>query len=332
MIFSVKWFSLAILLFGLACSRHAKETDESKTTTPVVEVKVDSLVLGNVDDGILVTGHTDVLIKETISSPMAGRLVALNVSEGDVVHAGETVATVRTRESESVIEGAQALLRQAKTVNEKQDAKHAVELAITTQNQINLKTKLNGVVSGRWVQEGNLINENESLLTVLDLSTLDFQAEIPLTETPKIRVHMSATISLQALPGLKYLAEIMALSPQANTSSQTFSARLKIKSESKGAKTSGLKADMTGEAFIILGNRKGVLLAPKKAMLRNDDNKTVSLVIAGPDSIAHVLLVQVGASQGDRQEVSGEGIAKGVKIIVEGQYGLTDSTRIRITQ
>ncbi|MDB5047184.1 MAG: hypothetical protein JWO30_255, partial [Fibrobacteres bacterium] len=53
-----------------------------------------------------------------------------------------------------------------------------------------------------------------------------------------------------------------------------------------------------------------------------------TLAIVGEDSVAHILKVKPGAEQGDRVEVSGDGLHPGLKVVVQGQYGLADSTRV----
>ena len=177
-----KLVSVACLFLAAACSKHAKEGDEGGSAAPsVVDVKLDSLVPGTVEDVILATGRTDVLKRETVASPVAGKVLGLKVMEGQAVKAGEVVAVIRTRESESALEGAQTMVREARTATEKQEAQRTLDLAQSTQSTVSLRSKSGGTVAARLVQEGEQVTENESLLTLLDLSTLDFQAEAPLS-------------------------------------------------------------------------------------------------------------------------------------------------------
>lgn len=331
---SIGLISFACLLLAIGCGKHAKDEEggsgETKTSV-IVDVKLDSLISGTVEDIILATGKTDVLKKETVASPVAGKLLGMRVTEGQTVAAGQVVAVVRTKESESALEGAQAMLQAAHTDAEKQEAKRTLDLAQATQSTISLRTKQGGTVSSRLVQEGEQVAENESLLTILDLSTLDFQAEVPLSSIGRIRVGQAAKLSLQALPGTDFDARVVAILPQVQSLSQTLSIRLQFTDPSAGGMRKVLKADMAGDARIILTTRPGTLLAPKSALLRSDEAGTYTLVTVGDDSIVHILPVKTGTTQTERQEVSGEGLKPGLKVVVQGQYGLADSTRVRPT-
>jgi RND family efflux transporter MFP subunit len=325
--------SILALLAGLsivACGKHAKDEGEGggDAKAPVVEVKLDSLISGAVEDVILATGRTDVLKRETVASPVAGKLLGLKVTEGQSVKAGQVVAVVRTKESESALEGAQAMSREARTAGEKQEAQRTLDLAEATQSTLSLRAKQGGTVASRLVQEGEQIAENESLLTILDLSTLDFQAEVPLSGIGRIKVGQAAKVNLQALPGTEFPARVDAVLPQVQTASQTLSIRLRFTERAADGMRNLLKADMAGDVRIVLSSRPNSLLAPKAALLRDDENGAYSVLKVGADSIAHIVAVKLGAPQGDRQEISGDGLQPGVKVVVQGQHGLADSTKV----
>lgn len=326
-----KLVSLVALLLVAACTKDAKdgEASGSPASPTLVEVKLDSLVSAKVEDAIPATGRTDVLKRETVASPVVGKLITMKVAEGEAVKAGQVVASVRTKESQSALEGAEVNLREARTPVEKLEAQRVFDLAQATQSLIPLRTKSGGTVATRLVQEGEQVTENESLVTILDLSTLDFRAEVPLSSIGNLRVGEAATVTLQALPDLEFPAQVEVILPQVQSQSQTLSIRLRFNDGSGESARNRLKADMAGDARIFIASRPNALLAPKTALLRNDETGTYSLVAVGNDSLAHVLPVKTGAIKGDRQEVSGEGLRPGLKIIVQGQYGLADSTRIR---
>ncbi len=324
-----KSISLLCLLIPLGCSRHAKEAEEAAAAAPIVEVKLDSLVSGPAEDALFATGRTDVLGKENVASPIAGKLLALKASEGASVKPGQVVALVRTKESESAVEGAQALLNGAGSDAERREAKRALDLALATQSTLSLRAKQGGVVASRLAQEGEQIVENQSLMLILDLSTLDFQAEVPLSGIERIRVGQSATVSLQALPGSVFSAQVQAILPQIQTASQTLSIRLRFTGRPGDGMRGVLKADMAGEARVILSTRPNSLLAPKTALLRSDEDGSYSLVTVGPDSLAHIVKVKPGSPQGERVEILGDGLRPGLRVVTQGQHGLADSTKVK---
>lgn len=316
------------LFFG--CKKPADE-ESAQAPLIVVEVKMDSLKMGNAEDVVVASGITDVLKKETVASPTAGRLLSLKVSEGMSIAPGNVVAVLRTKESESIIEGARTLLAAAQSDAEKQEAQRAVELAEKTGSTLSLRTKQGGVVASRLVHEGEQVAENTNLITLVDLSTLIFLAEIPMTELGRIKVGQSATIHFSSLPEAQFLAQVDAILPQAQAASQTLSLRLKfIKSPSDHLRKL-LKTDMVGDVRIVLSTRKNVLLAPKAAIQRDDETGHYSLMKVSGDSIARRIEVIPGATQVETPqiEIRAEGLATGDKVIVQGQHGLADSTKVK---
>lgn len=326
----MRWALCICALACAACGRQAKDDEEAggPGKPAVVDVKLDSLIAGQVEDALTATGRTDVLRKETVASPVAGKVLSIKVTEGASVKPGQVVATVRTKESESALEGAEGLLREAQGDAARREAQHAVDLAKATQTALALRAKLAGVVANRLVQEGEQVTENESLLTVLDLSSLDFQAEVPLSGIGRVKVGQPAMVTLQALPGEGLAARVAAILPQVQSTSQTLSIRLQFTREADLSRHL-LKSDMAGDARIVFARRENALLAPKQAVLRSDEEGTYSIVTVGLDSVAHVVKVKPGAAQGERQEISGEGLVPGMKVVVQGQYGLADSTKVR---
>jgi multidrug efflux pump subunit AcrA (membrane-fusion protein) len=92
-----------------------------------------------------------------------------------------------------------------------------------------------------------------------------------------------------------------------------------------------MKTDMFGSARIVTGVRRGVLLVPPSAVLRDDETNTASVVVIFPGSIARTLDVTVGAAGKDLVEVAGQGLSEGQLVITEGNYGLPDSTQVRVS-
>ena len=192
------------------------------------------------------------------------------------------------------------------------------------------------------VQEGEQVAESESLLTLFDLSTLGFRAEVPIAGIGRIRVGQEAYITLQGLPGTAFPARVVAILPQVQNTSQSLAVRLRFtdaREESRsgdgGALSPGesrklLKSDMAGEARIIFSKRPSALLAPKTALLRDDESGEYTMAMVGPDSVARIVSVKPGETRNDRVEVSGEGLRPGLKVVVQGQYGLSDSTRVNV--
>ncbi|HTR98236.1 MAG TPA: efflux RND transporter periplasmic adaptor subunit [Bacteroidota bacterium] len=310
------------------CTRHQAEEDEGEgaPVIPVVAVKTAPVTRGNIDIVVTATGTTDAVRKEKVVAPISGVLIALKVLEGTPVRKGDVVAVIQPKETRAAITGAESLLRDATTDRERAEARRAMELARRGANNLEVRATTDAVVASRSVTEGELVAEGADLVTLVDLGTLDFIADVPLQDVDRVHRGQRAAIAFQSLPGRRFNATVDAVNPRTDAQSQTVRVRLAF--AGLGSARALLRTDMGGVASIVTGVHPGVLIVPKAAVLRNDETDACTVVIATPDSLSRVVPVVVGARTDSTAEVSGNGLAPGVRVIVEGNYALADSTRI----
>jgi RND family efflux transporter MFP subunit len=219
----------------------------------------------------------------------------------------------------------------AVTSEQKAEAERILRLARSTQNSVNVLAKFDGIVSTRSVSEGELIAENTELLIIVDLSTIDFLADVPLQDVSSIQRGQRAFIRFQSFPDKQFQAKVDAISPQADLQSQTVKARLQF-SAFNNSLQSLLRTDMIGTAQIITSVRHLSLFVPKAALLRNDEDNSFSIVIMTSESLAKVIPVAVGTITDSSAEVRAENLHSGMSVVIEGNYALPDSTRLTIVK
>ncbi len=310
-----------------ACSHRSSGDEESEQAPPPrVPVKLAPVRQGDVALTVSATGHTDALRKEKILSPVAGRVVSLRALEGTAFRTGDLMAVIRTKESQAAITGAEALLRAAANPQQQTEARRALALAESSQGAVELHAKFNGVVAGRAVAEGELVAENAELFTLVDLTTLVFLADVPLAALRAVHAGQHALVGFTGLPSVALPAIVEAISPGSDPQSQTVRVRLRFPDGAGMARTV-VKTDMTGSAAIVTGMHRGALLVPRRALLRNDENDTYTVVCVGPDSLARAVPVTVGTLTDSTAEITG-GLQEGTAVVTEGNYALADSSRV----
>lgn len=321
-------FFLVTLLFVSACGNGASGDEETETAaTPVVEVKIDSVRSGSIPEVIAATGMTKVLRQESISSPIDGKVTSLHVLEGDAVKQGQVIAVVVTKEALAAITGAELLRSRAQTSEETKRAEAALALAQRNNTALEIHVPFNGIIVARALNENEFVNAGGALATIIDLRSLYFFAKLPARELSRIKLGQEATVSFQSWPGKFYHCKVENIQPQIDPVAQMAEVRLRFLTPA-----AELRSEMFGSAAIIIGNHPKALLVPDKAVLRDDETGVYTIVEAAGDSLGVIREVEVGLETPDTVEISGEGLRSGMHIIVEGHYGLPDSTRIRITQ
>jgi len=326
----VRFLCFLVLCGALpGCTQHHGGDDEGEgpSANAVVAVKTVSVARGDLETVVTATGNTDALRKEKIVAPIAGTLLSLKVLEGTPVRPGDVVAVIQPKETRAAITGAEVLLRAARTDAERAEAARAMQLARAAQNNCVVRSAAGGIVATRSATEGELVAENADLMTLVDLSTLIFVADVPVRDVAQVRPGEKAAVSFQALPGELFGAKVDAVNPRSDPQSQAVRVRIGFTGP-EGQRKRLLMSDMGGVARIVTGKRPGVLIVPKSALLRNDETDTYTIVVATADSLARVLPVEVGARTDSTVEVAGRGLLPGMRVVVEGNYALADSTRI----
>jgi multidrug efflux pump subunit AcrA (membrane-fusion protein) len=311
---------------GLACRPLAEEEEESVQN---VTVTVQTAAVMEGDAIIIVTayGRTDALRKENVYAPLAGKITTLKAFEGTEVEKGDILAVIETKESQAAILGAETMLQSATTPEDRAQAERALELAKGSRHAVSVPASFHGLVASRSVSEGELVPEGAPLVSIVDLSTVNFLADVLLRDIPSVSPGQSVTINFEALGDQEFPAVVDAISPQTDAGSQTVQVRLRF-ARMPDRLRSLLRTEMLGTARIRTGIRSHALFIPKEALLRNDENNTHSVVIITSDSLALHVPVSVGVEVDSLVEVQSPTLQAGMAVITVGAYSLADSTRV----
>ncbi len=313
---------LAAMLLLPAC-RRAEDAD----TTPTVTVDVRTAVVraGSVEETVGATGTTITLREYQLRSPITGVIVSFGLYNGDRVKRGEVIALVRTRESEASIQGAEEILRSSTSEKQREEAERALELARRSATTVAIRAPFDGILSNRVKNEMEVVGEGDQIATLVDPSSVVFSADVPSGSLRSIRVGQSAGVKLSSFPGAPLRGRVKRIEPQVNPGDQT--AKVQIELIDKPA---SLERSLFGEAAITVGEHRDVLLVPTAALLHDDENNRWEVMVVSPDSVARTVPVVVGVRKDSVAEVSSPALTARSLVIVEGQYGLPDSTKVRM--
>lgn len=318
---------LATTLLG--CGRDADGKGDSPAVASGVTVQTGAISRGSVNVTVTATGKTDAVRRERILSPIAGKVIALRALEDDVVKKGQVLCVLRPKEAQAALDGAKALLRNARTQEQKTEAQRMLALADSAQNTMDVHASVDGVVVSRGVTEGQFVAEQTEMFTLVDLSTVVFMASVPLDHIDAVHIGQRARIAFPLLSNTSLPAIVDAINPQVDIQNQTASVRLRFDQLSP-AQRRLLKINMMGTASIITGTRRDVLLAPRSALLRNDETDTYAIVTITADSLSQSLPVTVGVMTDSVAEVRGRYLHEGMPVITAGNYALPDSTKVSV--
>jgi len=90
-----------------------------------------------------------------------------------------------------------------------------------------------------------------------------------------------------------------------------------------------IQTGLFGTAEIIVGERFAVPIVPMAAVLRDDISGISRVALVTSAGKAHWVTVTTGATQGGGVEIKTPALAPGQRVIVSGQVGLPEGSKVR---
>lgn len=294
---------------------------------------------------IFATYHATTTIASDADAPVLarvpGEVVELLVEEGERVTEGQVLARLDGERLRLEMLATEANLEQARRALERNrnlarrglvseamfdglkydvDALRAgYELAKLNYGYSAIRAPIDGVVSSRYIKEGQTIAANDVTFRVTDTSELIAYLQIPQAELVKFSAGHSANLQVDAMPGTDFYATIARISPTIDVRNGTFRATVVIDNE-RGYLAPG----MFGRFTIAYEKHEDALLVPAAAVVTEDEEVTVYVVVDGQ---VKRRIIETGIRSGNQVEVL-SGLADNEEIVVVGHSGLRDGAKV----
>ena len=181
-----------------------------------------------------------------------------------------------------------------------------------------LRSPIAGTVTTRRVSIGHMVDLEEVLFEIVDVSTMRAELEIPETELGLVRVGHEVTLVIDGLATAERTGTIDYVAPMIDRATRTVKARVAL------ANPDGvLRANMLAHARIALGAARPSVTIPRDAVQRVGAVAVVFVQLgAGEYETRRVTL---GVADGDRIEVVA-GIKPGEAVVTQGSFLLKTET------
>jgi len=218
---------------------------------------------------------------------------------------------------------AEGVSQQQKAAKGQLETAHGQYLGATAQlGYTEIRSPIDGSVADRTVYPGDIAPAGTPLLIVMDTSKVVVRLHIPQQQAELLRIGQLATLRI---PGLDQdvPAKVTVLSPALDPNSTTEEVWVEADNP-KGE----LKPGTTAQVSITARTVASTLVIPAAAILTGPNGQT-SVMVVKPDSRAYAQDVKTGIQQGPMIQVL-NGLQPGEQVIVSGQYGLPDKTKVKI--
>jgi len=353
--------AVSLALF-VACGCHHKEI-EAAPAKPTARCALAEAA--TVTDTIELRGTVSPLPEEDaqIAAQVAGRLIRVQVREGDAVTLGQEVARVddgplvdeahaadaavaRTR---AELKNAQATSIRVQRVFEhgiaaRQEVDDATARADTTaaaqseaeaaarraERQVEraiVRSPLKGVVVRIFKRPGELVDGTPStpIVEVADPSRLELTADATAGDLVLIQKGQAADVTIGALPRAAWTGRISAVSPAVDRATGLGIVRVLLNLVGAPRPPIGV----VGTARIHAGTSRQTVVVPKEAV-RSGVGAEMEILLCGSDGVAHVRQLPPRAPIGAKVEASG--LSPGQAVVVEPVLGIVDGEPIEIAR
>jgi membrane fusion protein (multidrug efflux system) len=303
------------------------------------------------------------LTQATVKSKVSGVVMDTSVQEGMNVAAGQVIArldqadlSARLAQSQAALDEAnarlglarknssnnQALLKQNYISQSAYDttqnsvdlaqasvksAQAQYDIARIALNDTQIRAPLAGVVSKRHVQAGEKVSPDMPVFTIVNLSQLTLEAQVPAAEIPRIKVGQDVQFKVDGFAGRAFTGKVARINPTTEAGSRAMLVYISV-ANSDGA----LRGGMFAKGSIITEKSPALPLVPVVAL--RDDPKAV----AGQQ---HVFVIDAGkvvarpVKLGMRNEDDGlavvtEGLAAGERVITAKLDGVKPGQKVKM--
>lgn len=238
--------------------------------------------------------------------------------EGGIASAAQVdITRAQSIASEAAVEVASAQVQRAEAAR----ASAALRLAYTE-----LKAEWRGsgtrYVASRAVTEGDLINANNVVFTMVSLDPLTVVIHISERDYGLVSLGQKATIRTEAYPGETFEAEVSRVAPVFGEESRQ--ARVELVLENRELR---LKPGMFVRAELVLDTLPSATMVPLDALVERNGETGVFVVNPSGDSVRwHT--VQQGIRDGNNIQIFAEGVTG--QVVTMGQQLIADGSKIVI--
>lgn len=307
-----------------------------------------------VDLAFKVGGYVDTLAKKP---GVDGQLRALQ--EGDLVRAGEVLATLRVTDYALRVQEARAAYEQAKTAADQAQrdvdrlqkllsggastkvdldaatarldatratlagAKTKVDQAATMLSDATLRAPMNGVVLKRHVEVGSLAGAGTLAFSLADVSSVKAVFAVPDAVLPSLQLGAKQAVTTEAWPGESFAGRLSRVSPAADPRSLVFEAEVLVPNDD-GRLKPGMVAALSLDAKLAAD----APLVPLSAIVRAQDHGFAVFVVDDA-SVAHLRTIELGEYLGRVIPVK-KGLAGGERIVVLGAGLLSNDEPVEV--
>tara|TARA_R100001143_G_scaffold61071_2_gene61185 strand:+ start:7063 stop:8142 length:1080 start_codon:yes stop_codon:yes gene_type:complete len=331
-----------------ACSNGNEEVEEATNGVRLMPVETVTMVTGDFDDYIRLSGTVEAIDDATISSESSGRILSIS-DRGDQVSSGDIIARLDDRVIRAQYNAAKTAFEladdtfnrleslYADSIISTQDFRNAraqrdqakAQLELTNKQLMDsqIKAPFNGRVEQRFVRTGELVNPGQPVVRLVNTDKIRILAGIPERFSGEITEGSDVEVNISAL-GIEPLESTITYSGNViDPDTRTYTIEVEL-NNSEGI----IKPDMIVELQVNRSTLQDVLIIPRTAVLRDEEGSSVFISRTDNEvKYAELVSVTTGMSSGPVVQIL-SGLEEGDEVVVSGMRSLSIGDQLNVIQ
>ena len=286
-------------------AKKEAEPKEEKTEATGTPVTITSPEKGSMTDVVELNAVSAFLLKSSVKANANGYLQIVNAQLGKYVSKGQELFVIKTKEAQSL----------GNTIN-------ALDSSLHFEGVIHIKSPGNGYITQLNYRAADYVQDGEQLATITDTKSFVFLLDLPYELKPFLP--NNSALQLKLPDGTILDGHVDAAMPTMDAVSQTQNYIIKVNSDKQIPENLIAKVSLIKKAKI---NTTSLL---KSAVLSNE-TQTEFWIMKLIDSVTAVKVpVQKGLETMNNVEIISPILSASDKILLTGNYGLTDTAKVII--
>ncbi len=335
---------ISVFLVLTSCDKkNGEEGEDKESDKTLIPIEIAAVEKGNISAYYNGTTTLEAEGDAQVVAKVSGVVQELMVEEGNYVKSGDVLARLDGEILRVELARAEATLqrleqnykmksalydRDATSIDVYQQAKYEYEAQKAARDLVKLnmdyteiKAPISGVVSERMIKVGNMVIANSAVFRITDFDPLLAVLFVPEREIGKLSVGQRTVIKVDALGEVEFTGTVDRISPVVDPRTGTIKVTIIVQDPS-----AQLKAGMFARASIVHDIHKNTLMIPREAVIREDEESSVFVVL---DSMVMKQAVETGYVNTTHIEII-SGITFNDSVVVTGQGSLKDSALIEV--
>lgn len=203
-------------------------------------------------------------------------------------------------------------------------------------NNTEITSPAYGVVLSRNISEGDIASTGEVAFEIGNLIGYQVRVHLPLEEWKNVEIGQPVEFRLSNQSDISSKGRVTQISPRLNPTTGLGEVVISLTQDGQA-----IYQGVLVQAIINVETREDAVVIPRAALIENvqtliePESNTIqlersySVFVVKDDTLAVQNELKLGIEQGDRIEVL-EGLEPGDQIVITGQSGLSDSTKVRV--